>query len=190
MLFMPLPFMRGFGIGGLVIPLVSVVCALTLLPVLLYFLVATLDRVRLVPRAVVERREVASELLGAALARDHAAARPSSRSGRRRCCSRSPPRSFCARASGPGSNKGIPQDLEGDPRPQRARRRRRRRRARADGDRDRHRRARAAPQDPRSAPRSAGSSRASRADPEVARGRVRPRARSTSTRPGSTCTSR
>src|SRR5919108_160188 len=40
MLFMPLPFMRGFGIGGLVIPLVSVVCALTLLPVLLYFLAA------------------------------------------------------------------------------------------------------------------------------------------------------
>ena len=37
MLFMPLPFMRGFGIGGLVIPLVSVVCALTLLPVLYTF---------------------------------------------------------------------------------------------------------------------------------------------------------
>jgi putative drug exporter of the RND superfamily len=35
LLFMPLPFMRGFGIGGLLIPTVSVVCALTLLPVLL-----------------------------------------------------------------------------------------------------------------------------------------------------------
>ena len=40
MLFMPLPFMRGFGLGGLIIPAVSVVCALTLLPVLLYFLAA------------------------------------------------------------------------------------------------------------------------------------------------------
>ena len=36
MLFMPLPFMRGFGLGGLIIPAVSVLCALTLLPVLLY----------------------------------------------------------------------------------------------------------------------------------------------------------
>ena len=33
MLAMPLPFMRGFGLGGLVIPMVSIVCALTLLPV-------------------------------------------------------------------------------------------------------------------------------------------------------------
>src|ERR671919_746188 len=46
MLAMPLPFMRGFGIGGLAIPLVSIVCALTLLPVLLYFLAARLDGVR------------------------------------------------------------------------------------------------------------------------------------------------
>ena len=49
--------MRGFGIGGLVIPLVSVVCALTLLPVLLYWLAAPLDRVHLIPRRVVERRD-------------------------------------------------------------------------------------------------------------------------------------
>src|ERR687892_1452755 len=57
MLFMPLPFMRGFGIGGLAIPLVSVLCALTLLPVLLWFLAAKLDRVRLVPKRIVTRRE-------------------------------------------------------------------------------------------------------------------------------------
>jgi putative drug exporter of the RND superfamily len=56
LLFMPLPFMRGFGIGGLLIPIVSVVCALTLLPVLLLYLGTRLDRVRLVPRHVVERR--------------------------------------------------------------------------------------------------------------------------------------
>ena len=46
LLFMPLPFMRGFGIGGLLIPIVSVVCALTLLPVLLLS-APGLDRVRL-----------------------------------------------------------------------------------------------------------------------------------------------
>jgi RND superfamily putative drug exporter len=56
MLFMPLPFMRGFGLAGLLIPLVSVLAALTLLPVLLYWLEDRLDRVRLVPKRVQERR--------------------------------------------------------------------------------------------------------------------------------------
>ncbi len=56
MLFMPLPFMRGFGLAGLFIPLVSVLAAMTLLPVLLYLLEDKLDRVRLVPKRVAERR--------------------------------------------------------------------------------------------------------------------------------------
>jgi RND superfamily putative drug exporter len=56
MLAMPLPFMRGFGVAGLLIPLVSVLAALTLLPVLLYWLEDRLDRVRLVPKSVAERR--------------------------------------------------------------------------------------------------------------------------------------
>jgi putative drug exporter of the RND superfamily len=56
MLAMPLPFMRGFGIAGLLIPLVSVLAAMTLLPVLLYWLEDRLDRVRLVPKGVQERR--------------------------------------------------------------------------------------------------------------------------------------
>src|SRR5262245_55499772 len=56
MLAMPLPFMRGFGIAGLLIPLVSVLAAMTLLPVLLYWLEDRLDRVRLVPKSVQERR--------------------------------------------------------------------------------------------------------------------------------------
>ena len=49
LLVMPLPFVRGFGVAGLLIPLVSVACALTLLPVLLYLVGDPLDRVRLVP---------------------------------------------------------------------------------------------------------------------------------------------
>ena len=111
MLFMPLPFMRGFGIGGFAIPIVSVLCALTLLPVLLYFLGAGLDRVRLVPKRVLERRD-AEFNLWMRLAR---------------AIQRRPALFAAGTASflillalpvlsldlGPGSNKGIPQDLEG-----------------------------------------------------------------------------
>jgi putative drug exporter of the RND superfamily len=112
MLFMPLPFMRGFGIGGLVIPLVSVVCALTLLPVLLHFIAAPLDRVRLIPRRIVERRADEDQNMWVRL----------SRAIMRR------PAVFAAGTTaflvllalpvftlevGPGSNEGIPQDLEG-----------------------------------------------------------------------------
>src|SRR6266511_3760680 len=56
LLFMPLPFMRGFGIGGLFIPIVSIVAAMTILTVLLSFLGSSLDRVRLVPRWVSSHR--------------------------------------------------------------------------------------------------------------------------------------
>jgi RND superfamily putative drug exporter len=57
LLFMPLPFMRGFGIVGLTIPIVSVICALTLLPVLLYLTADGLDRVRILPKGWLTRRE-------------------------------------------------------------------------------------------------------------------------------------
>ncbi|MBW3592338.1 MAG: MMPL family transporter [Actinobacteria bacterium] len=111
MLFMPLPFIRGFGIGGLAIPLVSVAAALTLLPVLLYYLAARLDAVRLLPRAVTERRE-----------RERNAWSRLAHTIMRR------PVVFAAGTAalllalaapvldielGPGSNSGIPQDLEG-----------------------------------------------------------------------------
>ncbi len=111
MLFMPLPFMRGFGLGGLIIPAVSVVCALTLLPVLLYFLAAKLDRVRLIPARITDRRE-AAENFWTRLART---------------IMRRPVLFALAAVTvlvalaipaawlelGPGTNKGIPQDLEG-----------------------------------------------------------------------------
>jgi RND superfamily putative drug exporter len=57
LLFMPLPFMRGFGVGGLIIPTVSVIAAVTLLPVFLSLFGRALDRVRLLPRRFLERRE-------------------------------------------------------------------------------------------------------------------------------------
>jgi RND superfamily putative drug exporter len=110
MLFMPLPFMRGFGIGGLIIPLVSVVAALTLLPVLLYWLGHRLDRVPLIPRSIADRR-AAEENFWVRLSR---------------AVMKRPVVVFAATTAlllvlaapvlslelGPGSNKGIPQDLE------------------------------------------------------------------------------
>ena len=113
MLFMPLPFMRGFGIGGCVIPLVSVVCALTA-PAGARLLL----RQRARPGR--HRAEASSssagtriQLLVASLAWGHA---PTGRGGSQRR------RRFLlltrhCRSSwlevGPGSNKGILQNLEG-----------------------------------------------------------------------------
>ena len=56
MLLLPVPFLRGFGLGGLLVPCVSVVCALTLLPVLMLTLGERLEGLRLVPRRLAERR--------------------------------------------------------------------------------------------------------------------------------------
>jgi uncharacterized membrane protein YdfJ with MMPL/SSD domain len=110
LLFMPLPFMRGFGVT-LAIPAVSILCAVTLLPVLLYYLGDRFDRVRLVPRRLLERREDEENNMWARLARVIM----------RR------PLVFAAGAVtlllllaapvlslrlGPGSNQGIPQNLE------------------------------------------------------------------------------
>jgi RND superfamily putative drug exporter len=111
MLAMPLPFMRGFGLGGLVIPLVSVVCALTLLPVLLYFLAAKLDRVRLIPRWITECRE-AEENFWVRLART-IMRRPAVFAAATAAALVLLASPVLALELGPGSNKGIPQDLEG-----------------------------------------------------------------------------
>jgi len=56
LLFMPLPFIRGFGVGGLIIPVVSVLAAVTLLPAILSLLGQRLDRVRLLPTSWLEHR--------------------------------------------------------------------------------------------------------------------------------------
>jgi RND superfamily putative drug exporter len=66
MLLLPVPFLRGFGVGGLLIPLVSVACALTLLPVLLLTLGERLERVRILPRGLAERRRAGEHRLWAA----------------------------------------------------------------------------------------------------------------------------
>jgi uncharacterized membrane protein YdfJ with MMPL/SSD domain len=56
LVFMPLPFMRSMGVGGLLVPLVSIAAAATLLPALLAVLGRGINRWRLVPRRVLERR--------------------------------------------------------------------------------------------------------------------------------------
>jgi RND superfamily putative drug exporter len=111
LLAMPMPFIRGFGVAGLTIPIVSVICALTLLPVLLYFTADGLDRVRLVPRRFIARgaqRESAFWMrLARSIMRNPAAYATLSVA------------LLLAAAIpafwidvGPGTNQGIPQNLE------------------------------------------------------------------------------
>jgi RND superfamily putative drug exporter len=52
---LPIPFIRSFGIGGLLIPAVSVLAAITLLPALLGLLGHRINSVRLLPKRLVDR---------------------------------------------------------------------------------------------------------------------------------------
>ena len=54
MLILPLPFIRSIGIGGLLIPTVSVLAAITLLPALLATLGTRINSVRLLPKRFVD----------------------------------------------------------------------------------------------------------------------------------------
>ena len=52
MVLLPLPFIRSIGIGGMLIPAVSVIAAITLLPALLAVLGPKINRVRMMPQRV------------------------------------------------------------------------------------------------------------------------------------------
>jgi RND superfamily putative drug exporter len=54
MLVLPLPFIRSIGIGGMLIPAVSVIAAITLLPALLATLGTRINSVRLLPKRFVD----------------------------------------------------------------------------------------------------------------------------------------
>ena len=56
LLLMPLPFIRSMGAGGVLIPLVSMAASATLLPALLSLLGTRINRLRVAPRALLERR--------------------------------------------------------------------------------------------------------------------------------------
>ena len=111
MLFMPLPFMRGFGLAGLLIPLVSVAAAITLLPVLMYWLEDRMDRVRLIPKRIIERREDAESGFWARLA-DRIMRRPATFATATVAALVLLAVPVLSLQLGPGSNEGIPQDLE------------------------------------------------------------------------------
>jgi RND superfamily putative drug exporter len=111
LLFMPLPFMRGFGLGGLIIPTVSVAAAVTFLPVVLSLAGARLDGVGLLPRRWLERRSDHERGFWPWLARGIM----------RRARIVAPLTAgfllllaapVLALEVGPGSNEGIPRDLE------------------------------------------------------------------------------
>jgi putative drug exporter of the RND superfamily len=55
MIVIPLPFIRSMGIGGMLIPAVSVIAAITLLPALLATLGTRINRLRVMPKRVVDR---------------------------------------------------------------------------------------------------------------------------------------
>jgi RND superfamily putative drug exporter len=55
MIVLPLPFIRSIGIGGMLIPAVSVLTAITLLPALLATLGTRINSLRLLPRRFVDR---------------------------------------------------------------------------------------------------------------------------------------
>jgi RND superfamily putative drug exporter len=55
MIILPLPFIRSIGIGGMLIPAVSVLTAITLLPALLGVLGTKINSVRLLPKRLVDR---------------------------------------------------------------------------------------------------------------------------------------
>jgi RND superfamily putative drug exporter len=60
MVVLPLPFIRSIGIGGMLIPLVSVLASITLLPAMLAILGARINRVRVIPARIVEGSDQAS----------------------------------------------------------------------------------------------------------------------------------
>jgi RND superfamily putative drug exporter len=61
LVFMPLPFMRSMGVGGLLVPLVSIAASATLLPAFLSVMGPRVNRLRVIPRRILERRAAKDE---------------------------------------------------------------------------------------------------------------------------------
>jgi RND superfamily putative drug exporter len=53
---MPVPFMRSMGVGGLLVPLVSIAASATFLPALLAMMGTKVNRLRVIPRSILEHR--------------------------------------------------------------------------------------------------------------------------------------
>jgi RND superfamily putative drug exporter len=61
LVFMPLPFMRSMGVGGLLVPLVSIAASATFLPAFLSVMGTRVNRLRVIPRHILERRAAKEE---------------------------------------------------------------------------------------------------------------------------------
>jgi RND superfamily putative drug exporter len=59
LVFMPLPFMRSMGVGGLLVPLVSIAASATLLPALLAMMGTRVNRWRIIPKRILDKRAAA-----------------------------------------------------------------------------------------------------------------------------------
>ena len=57
MVILPIPVIRSIGIGGMLIPAVSVLTSITLLPALLAMLGSRINRLRVMPKRIVERQD-------------------------------------------------------------------------------------------------------------------------------------
>jgi putative drug exporter of the RND superfamily len=60
MVILPIPVIRSIGIGGMLIPAVSVLSSITLLPALLAMLGPRINRLRVMPKRIVERQDPTS----------------------------------------------------------------------------------------------------------------------------------
>ena len=56
LVFMPLPFMRSMGVGGLLVPLFSIAASATFLPALLAVMGTKVNRLRVIPKRILEHR--------------------------------------------------------------------------------------------------------------------------------------
>jgi uncharacterized membrane protein YdfJ with MMPL/SSD domain len=56
LLFMPLPFMRSMGVGGLLVPLVSIAASATFLPAFLAVMGRRVNRIRVIPQRILDKR--------------------------------------------------------------------------------------------------------------------------------------
>jgi RND superfamily putative drug exporter len=56
LVFMPLPFMRSMGVGGLLVPLFSIAASATFLPALLAVMGTKVNRFRVIPKRIIQNR--------------------------------------------------------------------------------------------------------------------------------------
>ena len=108
---LPLPFIRSMGIGGVLIPLVSVAAAMTLLPAVLAIMGTGVNRFRVVPQVGHgTAQELGHRHMGAARTDDHEATEVDRIDRVGRLIASAIPAVFLSLT--PGSSKGLPPQSE------------------------------------------------------------------------------